>query len=69
MICERLTDAVIVATVVFLVAYNVAIASIAGSSATISVRLQMHACRFPEIAFIFGALCGHWFWKIHGDGP
>jgi hypothetical protein len=61
-----LTDKIILGTTVALVIYNIAVGLLSGGDATISVRLQYHAARFPALPFIVGALCGHWFWAVRG---
>lgn len=62
----RLTDMVILATVVFLILYNIAAGLGGGCHATISARMQYHGYRFPiVVGVVVGVVC-HWWWPVFG---
>lgn len=61
---EQVTIAVIVATIVSLIAYDVYAVLRGGKEATISGVIAQFSHKFPIIAFAGGLLCGHFWWPV-----
>lgn len=58
-----ITTFVLVATIVFLVGYDVIAALLGTTDATISWVIWTDIHEYPVIAFAAGFLCGHLFWS------
>jgi hypothetical protein len=65
----QLTDRVLVAVVLVLSLYDLAVLATAGSESTISRRVLLWSQQFPLIPFAAGVLIGHLFCSqtIRGD--
>lgn len=60
----RLTQMIMVTTVVLLVLYDVVARVFGGNDATISYQLMEASKKWPIIPAAIGLLVGHWFWQI-----
>lgn len=60
---ELITVIVMVATVIALLAYDVYAIKKGGVEASISQVMLNSSKKFPLIPFLFGMLCGHFFWQ------
>lgn len=60
---KKITQLVIIATIIVLSVYDAFALSLGGMDATISLTIWKTSLRYPVIPFASGFLCGHLFWQ------
>jgi hypothetical protein len=63
------TQIVILATILFLVAYNLVAWFVWGGESTISHQIFLAVSKWPTIGLATGVLIGHWFFPSRGEAP
>jgi hypothetical protein len=61
---EKATKIIIIAIIIIVVGYDIAVAILGNEGETISEILYGYSLRFPVIPFSFGFLMGHLFWPV-----
>ena len=59
------TGMVIAITVAIWVIYDIVAYSEWGNEGTISVKVWTISQEYPIVPFLFGIVCGHFFWQMH----
>jgi len=61
---KNLTMIVVLAIVVLAIVYDFYAIALGGTEASISHLIIVYSHKYPLIPFLFGILCGHFFWQM-----
>lgn len=60
---KRITVIIVIVAVILLSLYDIVAAIYGGDGSTISEVIRNAAYKAPIVPFVFGVLCGHWFFS------